>query len=98
MLLNRNNGYFCYVKVLPILFLLVFSFACRSREPGNAAYSSKRRPSEVRARSDKKIRSSQEKVYYRESQKTIRNSKKGNDFQKSKYRFKRVRNKEKKSK
>jgi hypothetical protein len=86
------------VKILPILFLILVSFACRSKVPGNAAYSSKRRPSEVRARNDKKIRSSQQKVYYRESQKTIRNSKKGDDFQKSKYKFKKVRNKEKKSK
>jgi hypothetical protein len=95
--LNRKKSYFCYVKFLPILFLILISFACRSREPGNAAYSSKRRPSEVRARNDKKIRSSQQKVYYRESQKTIKSSKRGTDFQKSKYRFKRVKNKEKKS-
>jgi hypothetical protein len=79
------------------MLLCIIISACKSREPGNAAYSSKRRPSEVRARNDKKIRSSQQKVYYRESQKTIKSSKRSTSFHKSKYKFKRVRNKEKKS-
>ncbi len=92
--------YFYYMKFLglTLCFLLLFSIACRSKEPGNAAYSSKRRPSEVRARNDKKIRSSQEKTYYRDYQRTTRSSKRGTDFQKSKYRFKKVKNKEKKAK
>jgi hypothetical protein len=81
--------------ILLIVFVLI---SCRSKEPRNAAYGSKRRPSESRARVDKKIRSSQEKAYYRDYQKTTKASKRGSDFQKSKYKFKRVRNKEKKSK
>ncbi len=88
------------MKIYWLLIILFFSLqlACKSRTPGNAAYGAKRRPSEVRARSDKKIRNSQQKVFYRDTQRTTKMSKRSSDFHKSKYKFKRVRNKEKKAK